>query len=126
MTTQQELRRAVGAAAGFYWHQLRDRPNGWAGQHLRNRKVAAEILAGATGWWLGYAPDAWTGLVDRLRREGFDDRTLLSAGLATTTINGYLIDRFRDRVMFLAEDRQLRAGRLHRPGRATAGVQVPE
>src|SRR5260370_1068222 len=75
---------------------------------LRNRKVAAEILAGATGWWLGYAPDAWTGLVDRLRRGGFDDRTLLSAGLATTTINGYLIDRFRDRVMFLAEDRQLR------------------
>ncbi|TCC52122.1 toprim domain-containing protein [Kribbella pittospori] len=106
MVSDELLHQATAAAARFYWHQLRGRPNGWAVRHLRDRGVADEILTGATSWWLGYAPDTWSGLVDHLRREGFDDQTLLSGGLARATRSGYLIDRFRGRIMFLAEDGQ--------------------
>ncbi|MEV0283487.1 toprim domain-containing protein [Kribbella sp. NPDC050820] len=105
MASRSELLRATEATARFYWHQLRDRPDGWAVRHLRERGIGEEILAGESGWWLGYAPDSWTGLVDHLRREGFADEVLLAAGLATATRSGYLIDRFRGRIMFVAEDR---------------------
>jgi DNA primase len=119
MVSRPELLRATGAAASFYWRQLHDRPDGWAARHLRERGVGDEVLAGATGWWLGYAPDKWTGLVDQLHREGFDDETLVAAGLAGPTRSGYLIDRFRDRIMFLAEDRD--ANPVGFVGRAWSG-----
>lgn len=54
---------------------------------------------------VGYAPDAWSGLIDHLRRKGFDDNVLLDAGLAKVTHNGYMIDQFKDRLMFIAYDR---------------------
>lgn len=107
MAGNQQLLQATRAAATFYSHQLQNRPNGWAAQHLRGRGIGQSVLAGATGWWLGYAPDTWSGLVDHLRREGIEDQTMLSAGLARATSSGYLVDRFRGRVMFLAEDRHL-------------------
>jgi hypothetical protein len=30
MVSEQQMRRAIGAAGGFCWHQLHNRPNGWA------------------------------------------------------------------------------------------------
>jgi DNA primase catalytic core len=43
-------------------------------------------------------------LVDHLRSQNFDDETLLASGLVNATKSGYLIDRFRDRIMFPACD----------------------
>jgi DNA primase len=57
---------------------------------------------------VGYAPDGWSRLVGQLRRSGFDDAEIVTAGLAFVTSNGYLVDRFRDRIMFAAHDRDLR------------------
>ena len=45
------------------------------------------------------------GLIDHLRQKGFDDKVLPDAGLAKVTHNGYMIDQFKDRLMFLAYDR---------------------
>ncbi|GAA1602446.1 hypothetical protein GCM10009789_65690 [Kribbella sancticallisti] len=47
-------------------------------------------------------------MVDHLRAAGFDDDTMLAAGLARTTRSGYLVDRFRDRLTFVAHDIDLR------------------
>lgn len=53
-------------------------------------------------------PDGWSRLVDHLRAAGFDDETMLAAGLAKPTRSGYLVDRFRDRLTFVAHDIDLR------------------
>lgn len=58
--------------------------------------------AGAEG--LGYAPRAWTRLVEALRADGVGDDELLAAGLAVPTVRGTLIDRFRDRLIFPVRD----------------------
>jgi DNA primase len=46
--------------------------------------------------------------VNHLRRSGFDDGVIVAAGLASVTSNGYLVDRFRDRIVFVAHDLDLR------------------
>jgi hypothetical protein len=56
----------------------------------------------------GYAPDGWSRVVSHLRRSGFDDEVIVAPGLASATSNGYLVDRFRDRIMFVAHDIGLR------------------
>ncbi len=52
-------------------------------------------------WWgLGYAPATWTELTAHLRDLGFTDPAIRAAGLAKRSARGFLIDMFRDRVMF--------------------------
>ncbi len=92
-------------ATAFYQRQLRQRPHGWAATHLRQRGLGATLEHGA--WRIGYAPDSWTALTDHLRKSGFGDKSLLATGLVTSTINGYLVDRFRDRIMFPVENAAL-------------------
>ncbi|WP_101068603.1 DNA primase [Roseovarius salinarum] len=54
---------------------------------------------------IGFAPDAWRGLLDHLRGKGIDDDTILAAGLARTGRNGGPpYDTFRGRVMFPIRD----------------------
>jgi DNA primase len=49
---------------------------------------------------LGYAPPAWTALVEHLHAAGVDDRELAASGLVVQSSRGDLIDRFRDRIIF--------------------------
>ncbi|MEU0095603.1 toprim domain-containing protein [Kribbella sp. NPDC006257] len=93
------------AARAFYRSELEARPDGWAVRHLTGRGLRASLAD--QHWSIGYAPDSWRALVDHLRREGFADEALIGAGLASPTINGYLVDRFRDRIMFAADDGDL-------------------
>jgi DNA primase catalytic core len=51
-------------------------------------------------WHLGYAPPGPTRLVEHLTRAGFTPDELLTAGLATPSHGGGIIDTFRDRIMF--------------------------
>jgi DNA primase catalytic core len=104
---KSELLEVHLAAASFYRQQLRDRPNDWAAQHLCDRGLGA-VLAPDPPCWVGYAPDGWSRLVDHLRRSGCDDQVLVAAGLASVTRSGYLVDRFRDRIMFATQDHDLR------------------
>ncbi|WP_232550046.1 MobF family relaxase [Propioniciclava soli] len=46
----------------------------------------------------GLAPAGWTHLIEHLRGHGITEEEMLTAGIATRTRNGNLIDRFRDRV----------------------------
>ncbi|GAA2811632.1 toprim domain-containing protein [Kribbella solani] len=101
------LYEAHAAAASFYRQQLVEHHDGWAAAHLRDRGLGA-LLACDSQWCVGYAPEGWSRLVGHMRRAGFDDQAIVRAGLASVTRNGYLVDRFRDRVVFVAHDRELR------------------
>ena len=102
-----ELVRAHEVAATFYRQQLQSNRRIWAARHLIGRQLGA-ALAPDSAWSVGYASDRWSRLVDHLRENGFDDDTMLAAGLARPTRSGYLVDRFRDRLTFVAHDIDLR------------------
>lgn len=104
---RSRLYEAHVVAASFYRRQLQDRLDGWAAEHLRGRGLGAVLVSGSD-WSVGYAPDGWSQLVGHLRRAGFDDMEIVAAGLAFVTSNGYLVDRFRDRIVFTAHDEHIR------------------
>lgn len=49
---------------------------------------------------LGYSPEAWTGLYDQAKAEGYKDEFLEATGLIIRKDDGAVYDRFRGRVMF--------------------------
>ncbi|GAA1559120.1 toprim domain-containing protein [Kribbella lupini] len=94
------------SAIRYYREELSLRPVGWVARHLRARRLG-QVLEPGSRWKIGYAPDAWSHLTDHLRSQGFDERTMIAAGLAVVTNSGYVIDRFRDRIMFTEYDANL-------------------
>ncbi|MEV0792660.1 toprim domain-containing protein [Kribbella sp. NPDC050459] len=102
-TDDRRLIEAHVAAGQFFREQLLRSTVGWASAHLVQRGLR-HLLRSSSPWKVGYAPEGWARLVDHLRAQGFEDRTLLDAGLASATKKGYLVDRFRDRIMFPAWD----------------------
>jgi DNA primase len=70
----------------------------WAAAYLDKRGLTES----ATEAHAGYAPSRpgqWTLLLDHLRGLGYADAAIETAGLATRSRRGQLIDRFRDRVV---------------------------
>jgi DNA primase len=93
------LLTANRAAAAFYAAQLPRVER--AVNYLRARGI--EAAAGS--WWQpGYAPGAWTGLIDHLLARGFTPDDVVEAGLARLTRSGRLVDYLRDRVVFPIHD----------------------
>ncbi|MDT8438984.1 MAG: DNA primase [Wenzhouxiangellaceae bacterium] len=101
---REALHAALEAAQAFFRSRLREAPA--AGDYLDGRGLDAATIE---EFGIGYAPDQWSALVDRLQQRGFDEAALERAGLASRTRNGKLIDRFRNRIMFPIRDRRGRA-----------------
>lgn len=82
----------INAVSWDYFHAHLSR--GWVPDHLADRfgENAGAVEA-------GYAPNSWTALIDHLREHGVTDQEMESAGVATRTRTGSLIDRFRDRAI---------------------------
>jgi DNA primase len=70
---------------------------------------------------VGYAPDAWTWLIDRGTAAGYSVDTLESVGLLSRSERGSRYDRFRGRVLFPILDPQGRPIALG--GRVLPGMQ---
>jgi DNA primase len=51
-------------------------------------------------FFLGYAPDGWSNLMDFLSGRGYSVKQMLEAGVATPKDSGGGYDRFRNRIMF--------------------------
>jgi DNA primase catalytic core len=81
--------------AWTWWTQQRVLQS-WAVRYMTRRG-----LAGAE--W-GVAPPSWTGLSDHLQTLGYTPEQLVTAGVATRTRNGRLIDKFRNRIVFPYRD----------------------
>ncbi len=55
-------------------------------------------------WQIGFAPDAWDGLLKYLTSRGFREAEIAKAGLAAANQRGGYYDRFRNRLLFPLSD----------------------
>jgi len=93
------LYRANELARKYFSHLLlKDTAGAAALKYLQDRGITQETVE---AFALGYAPNAWDGLLGVAGRRGIDPQTLERAGLALPRRDGNRhYDRFRNRVMF--------------------------
>lgn len=91
------VRRANDLAAAHYQEMLLAPPGAAALEYLRGRGFSDETIA---RFRLGFAPEAWEGLLRILRQKGIDESIAAEAGLARERTSGGHYDVFRNRVMF--------------------------
>ncbi|HEX7030490.1 MAG TPA: DNA primase [Gammaproteobacteria bacterium] len=97
----QGLYDVMEAAANHFRKALKG--DARAIEYLKGRGLTGEIAA---EFGLGYAPDAWEGLMNHLRERGFRKDAMIATGLGIPGKAGQPYDRFRDRVMFPIRDRR--------------------
>ncbi|MGY2876351.1 DNA primase catalytic core [Marmoricola sp. URHA0025 HA25] len=103
--TGLERARLVAAhedAAEFYRRMLLGPEGAGPRRYLVDRGF--EALLDDTPWTVGYAPTGWTRLHEHLTSLGYNDQTLLVAGLIRLNRRGDPIDCFRDRITFGIRD----------------------
>lgn len=107
------LYTALELATRFFEVNMRKDPE--VIQYLLDRGLTKETI---TAFRIGYVPDAWSGLRDRLTAAGVTEDELLTAGLVIKKDNRSF-DRFRNRIMFPLADSQGRivgfSGRIYDP-----------
>ena len=112
-TSRTQIRRANRLADGFFQRQLQDPESGVQARAILDSRGISPELADAFG--LGFAPDAWTTLVDRIEeacRKGHaadgeaipDLKIFEQIGLVRTSSRGTPIDGFRNRLIFPIRD----------------------
>jgi len=106
-TLKQRIYEVNHLASEFYHYLLTKHRLGEAGRaYLRERGISDTSI---NTFALGYSPNSWDGLLKFLRKKGYDENLLETAGLV---IRGHGIgvggqtfyDRFRGRVMFTLKD----------------------
>jgi DNA primase len=97
-SNRERLVEATEKAVSFYTERLRIADDaGPARSYLRGRGYDTDVV---DRFSLGYAPDGWDHLVNHLRDADVTPDTMITAGLASRSSKGGVIDRFRGRVMF--------------------------
>ncbi len=97
LQVQTGLREALEAARGFYMACLQRATGQEARSYLQRRGCPPDVWQ---QFQLGYAPEGRTALRDELVAKGFQQKTLIDAGLIVKTEDGAILDRFRNRLMF--------------------------
>jgi DNA primase len=101
---REKLRQIVEEAARYFHNLLIDESEGRADvarAYLEKRGLNQETVQ---KFQLGYAPDSWRALSDRLMQRGYERKDLLTAGLIIERDDGGHYDRFRDRLMIPIRD----------------------
>ncbi|MDH4106847.1 MAG: DNA primase [Gammaproteobacteria bacterium] len=83
------------------WFQARLKDDERAVEYLKSRGIDG---ATARRFGIGYAPDGWSGILDRFGTSNEQIERLLATGLIIRKDNGQHYDRFRDRIMFPIRD----------------------
>ena len=88
---ERDLVVQITAHAWTWW--TRQKPTQpWAARYMTSR--------GLTEAEWGVAPGSWSGLTDHLQTLGYTSDQLVTAGVATRTRGGRIIDKFRNRILF--------------------------
>ncbi len=95
------LREAVARAEAMYEKDLI--PGGPAHTYALSRGLSEQTIK---DWHIGYAPDSWRTVLEKLTADGFTQRELTDAGLIKEADEkkGTWYDRFRNRLMFPIRD----------------------
>jgi DNA primase len=121
---RERLQNLLGRAASYYARYLAEsaeaRP---AREYLRGRGFSDETIR---TFRVGYAPSAWDRMLIASRKAGFSDEELLAVGLVqrSKAAQGRIYDRFRERIMFPANDARGRV--LGFGARAMRDNQLPK
>lgn len=99
---EEKLRRDVEhanrKALEFFSRALATRANPRANDYLPQRGLDQAMV---DRFQLGAAPDQWSALLDHMKREGYEEGFLATAGLIVRNAeSGRTYDRFRDRLVF--------------------------
>ncbi|MFC2495054.1 MAG: DNA primase [Candidatus Absconditicoccaceae bacterium] len=95
-----KLKRIHTLAQNFFRENLQNHPE--AQQYLQEtRKLSPELIE---RFGIGYAPESYYELVQRLRTKGFNDNDILEASLAKRNANGEIYAFFRNRITFPIAD----------------------
>jgi len=98
---KQKLLEVNHLASEYYQYLLTKHAVGEkARDYLKHRGVSDKSI---TTFSLGYSPNDWDGLLTFLKKKGYDEMLLETAGLVIRGTRGYY-DRFRGRVMFALKD----------------------
>ena len=98
MRERREKILEMNRQAARAYHRWLNGPEGAQGlASLTGRGLSRKTL---TRFGLGFAPNSWDALIRELSGQGYDKRDLLDAGLAVSSQEGRIYDRFRNRVMF--------------------------
>lgn len=102
---KDRLYEAMARAESFYTGLLMEGKEvpGSAYSYALGRGLSVESIK---SWGLGYAPDGWRGLLEKLMADGFTQAELVAAGLIKEADEkkGTYYDRFRNRLMFPIRD----------------------
>jgi DNA primase len=99
--TKTKILEVNHLASEFYHYILTSHKLGEnARQYLKERGVTEKTIK---TFMLGYSPNSWDGLAKFLRKKGYDEKLLETAGLLVPSARGGY-DRFRGRVMFALRD----------------------
>ena len=86
------------AAARFFHEQLKTPQAQKAREYAQRRGLSSGTI---TRFGLGYAPNAWDGMIQAMTARGYEKSELLEAGLVLEKKDkGTFYDRFRNRLMF--------------------------
>ncbi len=119
---RKRLRDALEAAIAWYREVLLRTPQAEkARAYLEERGLTSETLEHFS---IGYALTNWGALTSRLISRGFKDEELISAGLASPSNRGGVIDKFRGRIIIPIRDASGRAVGLG--GRIMPGAEGPK
>ena len=94
---QQERLWALMKEAARYFHaQLHSPAGAEALSYAQKRGMPKAVL---TTFGIGFAPNAWSGLIDAMKKKGYTEQELKDAGLVSEK-GSRIYDRFRNRLMF--------------------------
>ena len=82
-------------AASFFYGSIKNSPK--AIEYFKKRELDSQTVK---MFWLGFAPDGWTGLFEHLKQKGYTEGDIFDAGLVKRHETGRYYDTFRNRIMF--------------------------
>lgn len=92
---KEKLYKINVEAARFFFSNLTKSKN--AVSYFKGRGIAENTIK---KFGLGFALEGWNGVLNYLKKKGYRENDLISAGLVIKNENGKVYDRFRNRVMF--------------------------
>lgn len=104
ITSERNRLLDVMEVASNYYHHILFQSNraDFARKYLKERDLSKETIM---DWKIGFSVEAWSDLVDVLKKRGYKDNEIVKAGLANQRKNSNgIYNRFRDRIMFPISD----------------------